>query len=231
VNDRELMEIQAGILFQYDTNGRILGSNEPNGTFGPRLFLGRTKDGHVARFGATVPEEVVRQLTEIVEREPRGGELSADLTEMAAIRDALAQHAPISREAGGPAYRFPESIVVPSNVVQLTDANRDLTRETFRWLYDDLAGHAPGFAVVADGVAVSVCYSSRIGQAAAEAGVDTLPDYRGRGYAGAVTAGWAAAIRASGRIPLYSTGWDNLASQAVARRLGLIVYGADMSWG
>jgi RimJ/RimL family protein N-acetyltransferase len=231
VNDRELMEIQAGILFQYDANGRILGSNEPNGTFGPRLFLGRTKDGHVARFGATVPKAVVRQLEEIVKREPSGGDLSADPVEMQAIREALSQHAPVSREAGGPAYRFPESFAVPDNVVQLTAENRDLVKETFRWLFDELDDWAPGFAVVADGVAVSVCYSSRIGSQAAEAGVDTLPDYRGRGYAPAVTAGWATAVRGSGRIPLYSTAWDNLASQAVARRLGMIVYGSDMSWG
>ncbi|HZS91689.1 MAG TPA: GNAT family N-acetyltransferase, partial [Chloroflexota bacterium] len=45
----------------------------------------------------------------------------------------------------------------------------------------------------------------------------------------AVVAGWARAIRASGRIPLYSTSWDNHASQAVARKLGLVQYGTDLS--
>ena len=231
MNDRDLMVIQATTLFRFDERGRILGSNEPNGKFAPRLFLGRTRDGHVARFGASVPDALVQRLEEIIEREPLVADLSPEPASMDELRAALSQHAPVSREAGGPAYQFPESIAVPDNVVQLTDSNLDLVMDTFKWLYDDLPGWAPGFAVVEDGAAVSVCYSSRIGINAAEAGVDTLPDYRGRGYAVAVTAAWAAAIRATGRIPLYSTAWDNLASQAVAQRLGLIMYGADMSWG
>ena len=230
VDDRDLMAVQATTLFRFDGRGRIVGSNEPNGKFAPRLFLGRTKDGHVARYGATVPDATLRRVEEIVEREPRGADLSPEPVAMDALREALSQHAPVTREAGGPAYWFPASIAVPSHVIQLTDANRDLARDTFRWLYDDLPGWAPGFAVVEDGLAVSVCYSSRNGVDAAEAGVDTLPDYRGRGHAGAVTAAWSAAIRASGRIPLYSTAWDNLASHAVARRLGLVMYGVDMSW-
>jgi predicted GNAT family acetyltransferase len=85
------------------------------------------------------------------------------------------------------------------------------------------------FIVVEDGVAVSGCFSARIGAEAAEAGVETLPDYRGRGHAVAVTTAWAAAIQASGRQPIYSTAWTNLASQAVARRLGLTMFGADIS--
>jgi predicted GNAT family acetyltransferase len=57
----------------------------------------------------------------------------------------------------------------------------------------------------------------------------TLEEFRGRGYAPAVVAAWAHAVREAGRIPLYSTTWDNLASRAVARKLGLIVYGSNLS--
>ena len=60
-------------------------------------------------------------------------------------------------------------------------------------------------AVVVGGVAVSVCFSARSTSDASEAGVETLPEHRGRRYAGAVTVAWAARVRLQGRIPLYST--------------------------
>ena len=78
------------------------------------------------------------------------------------------------------------------------------------------------------GTPVSACFSSRTSAGASEAGVETLPEFRRRGYASAVTAAWARHVRAAGRVPLYSTSWDNLASQHVARRLGLLLYGADL---
>ena len=60
-----------------------------------------------------------------------------------------------------------------------------------------------------------------------EAGVETLPDFRGKGYARDVAAEWARRVRGLGAIPLYSTSWTNNASQAVARKLRLVCYGAD----
>ena len=74
---------------------------------------------------------------------------------------------------------------------------------------------------------MSVCRSVRITPEAHEAGVETLPDFRGKGYAKDVAAQWAQRVRAVGAIPLYSTSWENNASQAVARKLRLECYGAD----
>jgi len=233
MDDRDLMAIRADTDFTYDARGRMLRSNEPREEErrpAPRLFFGRTRAGYVVRVGATTPDALAPRLEAIIARYPPVDDLQAPPAALAAVREALGRHAPITAEGGGPVYRFPASIAQPGEVVRLTNANRELAHATYPWLYDELVDWQPCIVVARDGVAVSICFSSRSGADAAEAGVDTLPAFRGHGYAAAVTAAWGAAIRASGRIPLYSTAWENVASQGVARRVGLIMFGADTTW-
>ncbi len=80
---------------------------------------------------------------------------------------------------------------------------------------------APVFGCLIDAHLVSGCSSSRENDESAEAWVWTEPDYRGRGYAGRATMAWAHDLQQRGKTPFYSHAWDNLASQAVARKLGL----------
>ena len=95
------------------------------------------------------------------------------------------------------------------------------------WL-GDLLDCQPFVALLENGRAVSMCATVRTTGRADEAGVDTPPEFRGRGFAGHVVAAWAVAVVRLGRTPLYSTSWENAASQAVARKLGLIQFGADL---
>ena len=94
-------------------------------------------------------------------------------------------------------------------------------------MVSELNSSQPYLAVIEDSQAVSICRSVRSSSRAHEAGVDTLTGYRRRGYATSVVAAWALAVCALNRIPLYSISWNNVASQGVARRLGLIQYGVD----
>jgi hypothetical protein len=227
------MAIRVSTLVTYDARGRMLLSNEPCAAArqpAPRLFLGRTAAGDVVRFGATVPDALAQRVDEILARQLPGEDLRLSPATLDAVRVMLAEQAPVGAEDGGPVYRFPHAITRPTGVVRLRLNNRDLIRDTFPWLFEEIADWQPCFAIVRDQAAVSICFSSRQGPFAAEAGVETLPDYRGRGFAPAVTAAWGSAIAASDRIPIYSTAWENLASQGVARRLGLIQFGADTTW-
>lgn len=121
------------------------------------------------------------------------------------------------------------------SLVELTPDRADLLRGGFEDMIPELAERQPCIAAVEGEYAVSLCFSSRplavAGNPdcpAAEAGVETRPDHRGRGLAPRVVAAWARAVRERGAEPIYSTSWDNAASRAVARKLGLVCYGEDL---
>lgn len=235
MDDYALMTLDADTSFTYDGRGRMLLTNEPCAAArrpAPRLFVGRAVGGDVVRFAASLPGDIARQVSTILSREPPINEIRDEpLAAQAAIAETLARHARVESQTAGPSYCFPEAMrSVGPDVTQLLAQNRELARETYPWLYDEIVDWQPCFAVVRDGAAVSVCFSSRVGERAAAAGVDTRPEFRGHGYAAAVTAAWASAVRASGREPLYGTDWQNLASQAVARRLGLRRMGVHLTW-
>jgi hypothetical protein len=148
---------------------------------------------------------------------------------LVAICDALSRQAPVGQISMGPAWCFPDEIERPAEPVVAVGTDRGILGDAFAWLADIYPLWQPAWAVAYEGRAVSVCFSARNTPEAAEAGVETAEDFRGRGYAVAAVAAWAGAVRAEGRTPLYSTSWDNLASQRVARKLGLRLYGADLS--
>ena len=224
-SDIELMKIHVEVLFSQDENGGLLGINEPDGDamLAPRFFLGHTSEGSICRFRYDLPEYVVMQLKEAVATEP----MVMGQRTISQFHDILQSHAPVERVWYGPAYCFPERIESPANVVRLSRKNAGLLKGDFAEMVPELDDAQPYFAVVEDSQAVSICRSVRLSSRAHEAGVDTLESYRRRGYATSAVAAWALAVRALNLIPLYSTSRDNVVSQSVARRLGLIQYGVD----
>ena len=236
ISDRDLMQIQVSALFRHDDRNRLLAVNEPGDPRPddpppPRLFLGRTRDGQIWRFRHDLPEPLVAELEAILATEPVGTDLSRPPRCLGALQAALARDEPLTGIWSGPAWRFPDEIPAPEHeVIPVTTENDDLVRLLAPVLAaDELPWRQPCLAIVADGRLASLCFSSRNTPLAAEAGVDTREEFRGRGYAPAVVAAWARAVREEGRIPLYSTSWDNLASRSVAHKLGLVLYGADLS--
>ena len=228
-----MLEPRLAALFTHDAAGRIVTANElePDPSPAPRLFLARTAGGNAWRFRHDVPPPLVREIERLLVAEPP---LSATDPRqppraLAALRALLATPGGTGEIEQGPAWRFPELLPVMEDATFIAAGNRGLLAEHFPYTAAHLAVRQPCAAIVVDGAAVSICYCARRTAGAAEAGVDTAEGWRGRGYAGRVTAAWAAAVRRSGRIPLYSTSWQNLASQAVARKLGLTLCGVDLA--
>jgi RimJ/RimL family protein N-acetyltransferase len=228
---RDLLELQVATLFLLDSKRRLLAINEPGTPPAPRFFLGRTVHGHRWRIRYDMPASTAHRLDQLCHAEPRRAPHADPPEQAAAIRAVLAEDAPIVSEDRGPAYWLPAVSHVPPQVVLLSEAHAALVQTTFPWLVAWLADAANGpvAAVIAQGSAVSVCFCSRITPHAAEAGIETLASFRGNGAATAAAAGWAAAVQHSQRIALYSTSWQNHASQAVAKKLGAVPYAEDWS--
>lgn len=222
------MRMHVAALFTHDADGRLLQVNARGGRPAARFFLGRTAQGSEWRFRRDLDAEVVRALEALARAEPAGDEFLQSPHGATAYRDLLARCAPVERMWAGPAYRFPESLPAPSGTVRVTARNADLLRPHLEAWARRVAECPPMLAALEGGRAVAVCASVRITAAAHEAGVETAPGFQGRGYGARAVAAWAAAVRGMGRIPMYSTAWENTASQALARALGLRRYGTDL---
>ncbi|MEM7799843.1 MAG: GNAT family N-acetyltransferase [Chloroflexota bacterium] len=114
-------------------------------------------------------------------------------------------------------------------VTLVSEANADWLMPHFPWKVMAYSSDKMGplIATIVDDVAVSICYCSRLSVSAAEAGVETAEGFRGRGFAGQAVAYWAESVRRRGLIPLYSTSWENKASQRVAHKLDMVQYGEN----
>jgi RimJ/RimL family protein N-acetyltransferase len=233
ITDYELMNIHVRALFTHDFKARLLFVNEPGGTTAraSRLFLGRTRAGNVWRFRADLPKNLCEGLAALCADEPVVEEFREPPRYAESYLRLLEQHAPVPQKkpaATGPAYQFTEYARQSNSVVTVTENN---AAETLQGGFEDFVAELPGWqpfvAFLLDNRAVSICRSARVTPEAHEAGVETLPNFRGKGYAAAVAAEWARRVSDAGTIPLYSTAWENVASQAVARKLNLRCYGAD----
>lgn len=208
---RELLEIQVETLFRCDPAGRLLCVNEPEKRSAPRVFIGTSVTGErLIRVRGDFEGHVVERLERCTN----------DDDVLACLEGAVSAHR-------GPAFVFDESVDAPPEVVPVTDPLR-LHPALASWTVDIKRG-TPLVGVERGGQVVSICYSSREGDRACEAGVETAPDYRGHGLARLAVLGWAASVQRSGRLALYSTTHENLASRRLAASLRLRYYAEDWS--
>jgi GNAT superfamily N-acetyltransferase len=220
------MRFHVEALFAHDAQGDLVRVNEPDGAPAPRFFLGRTSEGDLCRFRHDVSPEMRRDL-EAAARSDKSRALDA-VPNALPYEAILGRAAPVQRSWSGPAFSFPPELPATEGTTLVTDDNTHVHRPHLEaWLNDVTLCH-PMIALIVDGHAVAVCASVRRTSEAHEAGVDTAPSYRGRGYAAQVVAAWARAVRDMGVVALYSTSWQNEASQAVACKLSLIHFGSDV---
>ena len=191
--------------------------------------MGRTREGNCWRFRHDLPNDVIELLQQLSHSEPNHSEFAGHPQNYAAIRAVLENHAPIQKEYRGPAYWIPAGKQRATSAVLISTTNAQLLETNFAWalpLTRDIQ-YGPIAVSPAEGVAVSICFCSRIPGQAMEAGVETMEPFQGKSHATDAVTRWAEEVRRIGCLPLYGTSWGNLASQRIARKLYMTLYGED----
>jgi GNAT acetyltransferase-like protein len=207
-----------------DSHRRIVTTAEPRARSAPFFMLIRGTSDVAWGVRDDVSDEIANELDRLAIEEPPVGDFQAPPLHADVYLSLVG-----GQIVSGPAFRFPDEIADSADITLID--RLDLLERNFRgWIAAEIPWCSPIVAVMDGGYPVSVCFcATRNSAPAVEAGVETAAAFRGRGLAAHVTAAWACAIRASGRIPLYSTSWSNAASLAVARKLGLVQYASDWS--
>ena len=215
--------LQLETLYLLDSDGRICGTRELV-RVRVRLFSLIRGTGSCAwAVRADVATDVADELAELAREEPPVSDFRQAPVHVERYVSLVK-----GRIDSGPSFVFPEAIAGPPGTVCVDDVAL-LDHRFSGWQASEIPECAPIVGVVENGQAVSVCFCARRSDVAAKRGWETAVELRGRGMGPRVTAAWAVAVRASGRIPLYSTSWSNEASMAVARKLGLVAYASTWS--
>jgi hypothetical protein len=220
-------ELHLQTCFVLNADRRIESTREPDGHPGPLFTLVRGLQSCAWAVRVDVPLAIADELHSIARDEPPTADLKAAPVHAHRYLRVIGSIQRLSQTAG-PAFSFPETLMDCRETYPIEDEM--LLDQNFRgWVRGEIeAGRGPVLGIVRNGHPVSVCFCARRTPSAAEAGLETAERYRRCGFGVAVTAAWAAAVRSSGRVPLYSTSWSNEASLGVARKLGLVVYAS--SW-
>lgn len=241
MDDLELLAIDAATLFVLSDSGRIVRENAPDHAVAPRLYLTGCASGNVVRIRHDVGEGTAHAIERLAADEPPLRDPDATPVHLDAYRQLLAAEAPVEKVNLGLIWTFPERLdyAHPAPLVgsDTPESDRLLGRLVERGMPEALV--ALGFAdvgefwapwcVALDGEEIaSIAFAARLGPTAAETGVTTVPAFRGRGFAAAATAGWAALPALRERALFYSASRTNVSSQRVARRLGLRFVGASL---
>ena len=160
-----------------------------------RFFVARHAQGHTVYFGRDVEPSIVRQLRALPPEKA--------LEDISTVMRTLYGNTESSVNPWlGRAYAFDVALSPEES--------------------PDVLAEGGAFVVRVGGQIAARAWSSRSNARAAELAVETLPEFRRRGYARQAAAAWAAHQLAMGRVAFYSHHRDNLASLALAKSLGVV---------
>lgn len=221
MTDLALMKLHIDVLYQKNHKGALTVINEPPFETAPTVMVGATKEGKVVYFSEEVDDLFKKRVQQIVK------ETKDEM--IAQIINKMTRRTNLSEFNMGPTYVFPEIKEKSPKVLHIKEIDKEVLAADFPFIQSDFEVKEPCMIVMEHDRVVSLCCTARHSNEAAEASVFTHEKYRGKGYGAAVTEAWAMAIQQQGKTALYSTTWDNFASQGVAKKLGMRQYGFELA--
>ncbi len=236
-----LLEIDAATLFVHDAAGRILRENDPERSVAPRMFLSGCESGNLLRLRSDVEGSIAEEIAALVAQEPPLAQPEAVPRFLERYRELLSLAAPAERTSFGVIHLLPCGLNYEHDavLVQQGTAKADklfavlqrhgLPKAMVGMGFADTSHFWQPWCVAMDGNEIAaIAFAARLGDAGATLGLATMPAFRGRGFAAAVTAGWSSLPQLQGRTLIYSTTRDNVSSQRVIARLGLPFIGVSV---
>jgi len=164
--------------------------------------ISRYQDGYVTYFRYDIPAEIREQIAALGP--------DAALNDHVTVRRVLACYTPCKEVFAGKGYYFAH-IPAPDE-------------------FPDVVFHKGCYVIKVKGKPVSWAWTQDESERAAELAVETLPEYRRRGYGRQVVAAWAADVIRGGKVAFYSHRIGNVASEGLARSLGVVQYAASTGY-
>lgn len=244
--DGELLATKVATYVTLTESGRIRYRTTPDQAPGPLLYLAGCDSGNVVCIREDIGEETARAIEALAEDEPPLRDRDSTPVHSDDYVDLLSREAKVQQWNSGLVYTFPDDFRYNHDVnlvrSDTPEGDRLVARFAEQGMPEELV--AQGFVdtsefwapwcMAFDGdeiasIAFTVGRGPASADVSAEAGVNTMPRFRGRGFASAATAGWASHHSIRGRTLFYSTQRANAASQRVAERLGLRFIGASFT--
>jgi hypothetical protein len=243
IGTHDLLEAQVATLFVTTPKGRIERCAGPDRAPAPHLHLAIGARGAIVRLRADVDERAAHEIEALAAREFPVTRPQALPRFTEEYRQLLGVSEGVNDHHFGVIHNLPHRTRFADDVALVRHGTVDGDALIDRFLRDgmpqtlvdegfvDLSHFWEPWCVALNGdEVVSLAFAVRLGTRGAELGVNTLPGYRGRGFAAAVTAGWSA-LPALQNVPLfYATHRDNLSSQRVIARLGLPFLGIRLQF-
>lgn len=152
------------------------------------FFLSKTREGNITRYHCNLDGEIISKIEKLIRER-------SNHIEIAKIMKVLNEERTVENIWMGPAYMFPNNSNEPTRVIQITEKNKELMRENFPNLIEQMEWRQPYFAIVENEQVVSICCSARSTPIATEASVETVEGFQGKGYGADVVKAWEMSIK------------------------------------